>query len=396
MIKQIITALILGTSSLPAIAQTQFRITGSVPGMSQKCNVVLKNEEGQEATKIAQTTVKADGTFILTGEMERSPRMCSLNFWLPTGTTFDDGTPRYRSLAKVRLMVDASPITFAADTTTLFDGKLYSWDKEAKVNISGGEATRQYVEFLTYTREAEAVATKASYREAEAYFDNNGDKTKYPNEIAEKERTARIQHETEDAFLKAHPNYYATAAVIAQRVYKSFTYTRPEMQAYIDLVRESPDTMHTNFLRRNYDLILSQCLGTPYTDFVGKQKDNTEVRLSSLMKEGKYTLIDFWASWCGPCRAAIPKVKAMAEDYKDKLQVISVSVDEKEDAWRKAEAQEAMPWPQLILEKEGYNTAVNAYTIQSIPRLVLIDPQGQIVIITHSPDEILKVLADEP
>lgn len=109
------------------------------------------------------------------------------------------------------------------------------------------------------------------------------------------------------------------------------------------------------------------------------------------------TLIDFWASWCGPCRSAIPKVKAMAEKYADYLQVVSCSVDEKKAAWLKAEKEEAMPWPQLIMPLSSLQSkdgAGAAYDITTIPRLVVIGADGKVLVITHDPAVVERTIAE--
>lgn len=94
--------------------------------------------------------------------------------------------------------------------------------------------------------------------------------------------------------------------------------------------------------------------------------------------KGKYVLIDFWASWCGPCRKAIPEVKELYAKYKDKgFEVLSVSVDSNEEAWRKAMAQENMPWPQVLSpDKEK---TLKEFMIVGIPTLFLIDREGKII-----------------
>ena len=77
---------------------------------------------------------------------------------------------------------------------------------------------------------------------------------------------------------------------------------------------------------------------------------------------------------------------------KGRLNVVSISVDQREADWRKAEKQEAMPWTQLWLNKEQLNKAALAYDIQSIPRLVLINPEGKIQLVSFDPDKIEAAL----
>ena len=94
--------------------------------------------------------------------------------------------------------------------------------------------------------------------------------------------------------------------------------------------------------------------------------------------KGKYLLIDFWASWCGPCRAAIPKVKQLYSEYKDKgLDVLSVSIDDDKAAWKKAMKEENMPWEQL-LSPDKYKT-MEQFQFSGIPTIYLIDPSGRII-----------------
>ncbi|WP_432711614.1 TlpA family protein disulfide reductase [Pedobacter sp.] len=94
--------------------------------------------------------------------------------------------------------------------------------------------------------------------------------------------------------------------------------------------------------------------------------------------KGKYVLIDFWASWCGPCRKAIPEIKELYSTYNASgFEVLSVSVDTDNAAWRKAMSEENMPWAQ-VLSPDKNKTMAN-FMIIGIPTLFLIDREGKIV-----------------
>ena len=108
-----------------------------------------------------------------------------------------------------------------------------------------------------------------------------------------------------------------------------------------------------------------------YSDPSGKKVD-----ISSF--KGKYVLVDFWASWCGPCRKAIPEIKELYEQYKTKgFDVLSVSVDTDIAAWKKAMAEENMPWTQVLSPDK--NKTLADFMIVGIPTLYLIDREGKIV-----------------
>ncbi|MBV8253048.1 MAG: TlpA family protein disulfide reductase [Chitinophaga sp.] len=93
--------------------------------------------------------------------------------------------------------------------------------------------------------------------------------------------------------------------------------------------------------------------------------------------KGKWLLVDFWASWCGPCRQAIPLVKELYEKYKDKgFTVASISIDTDNNAWRKAMKEENMPWLQLLSDNK--DNTMKEFQFSGIPTMYLIDPAGNI------------------
>ncbi|WP_295120667.1 TlpA disulfide reductase family protein [uncultured Chitinophaga sp.] len=94
--------------------------------------------------------------------------------------------------------------------------------------------------------------------------------------------------------------------------------------------------------------------------------------------KGKYVIVDFWASWCGPCRKSIPKLKELYSMYQAKgFEILSISVDKDNEAWRRAMSEEQMPWSQVITP--NYNKTMSDFMIQGIPTMFLLDREGRIV-----------------
>ena len=106
------------------------------------------------------------------------------------------------------------------------------------------------------------------------------------------------------------------------------------------------------------------------------ESNNKEITLD--FYKGKYVLIDFWASWCGPCRKSIPELINLYETYHSAgFEILSVSIDENEADWKKAVLEEEMPWKQV--RSSNINETLQQFNFSGIPTLYLIDPDGNIV-----------------
>ncbi|OGS75912.1 MAG: hypothetical protein A3D31_19185 [Candidatus Fluviicola riflensis] len=127
----------------------------------------------------------------------------------------------------------------------------------------------------------------------------------------------------------------------------------------------------------NYAQFNSGTLTAP--EIAMKNPAGTELRLSSL--KGKVVLIDFWASWCGPCRKENPNVVKMYKKFKSKgFEVFSVSLDEDPAAWKKAIADDGLIWPNHVSDLLGWQTPMTQlYGFNAIPYTVLVNKEGNIV-----------------
>jgi len=119
--------------------------------------------------------------------------------------------------------------------------------------------------------------------------------------------------------------------------------------------------------------------GKKYVDFIVSDgnPDGTAVRLSDYVGKGKYVVVDFWASWCGPCKGEIPYLKAVFDKYAgDDFTVVSVAVWDKRADSEAAVKSHGMTWPQILNAGE---TPTRLYGIQGIPQIMMVDPDGKII-----------------
>lgn len=120
--------------------------------------------------------------------------------------------------------------------------------------------------------------------------------------------------------------------------------------------------------------------GMKFTELEMNDLEGKPVKLSQWAGKGNCVLIDFWASWCGPCRQEMPNVVANYKKYHDKgFEIVGVSFDSNGDAWKKAVSELGMTWPQMSDLKGWESAGAKAYGITSIPASVLLDAEGKII-----------------
>jgi thiol-disulfide isomerase/thioredoxin len=152
-----------------------------------------------------------------------------------------------------------------------------------------------------------------------------------------------------------------------------------DIQAMFDhLGKNIKATPEGKRLNERLVILKRSAIGTPMLNFTQNDTEGKPVNFAAF--KGKYVLIDFWASWCGPCRAENPNVLKAYNKYKDKdFTVVGVSLDDKGDNWKKAIKDDGMPWTQLSDLKGWKNEVSTYYGIMGIPSTLLVDPQGNII-----------------
>jgi thiol-disulfide isomerase/thioredoxin len=138
--------------------------------------------------------------------------------------------------------------------------------------------------------------------------------------------------------------------------------------------------------------------GDKAIDFSAKLMDGSQFNISDL--KGKYVLLDFWGSWCGPCRADNPNIVALNETYNGKtfsdasgFEIVSIGVERNEASWKKAIAQDGLVWKYHILQTDNFKSPIPMlYSVREIPTKYLLDTEGNVIFTNPSFAEISNFL----
>lgn len=133
-------------------------------------------------------------------------------------------------------------------------------------------------------------------------------------------------------------------------------------------------------LKAQVETAAKTAVGQKFVDLEMKDTEGNPVKLSDYAGKGKLVLVDFWASWCGPCRREMPKLVEAYAKYKDKnFEIVGVSFDRDAEPWKKGLEQMEMTWPQMSDLKYWESEGAKVYAVRSIPHVMLIDGDGTII-----------------
>ena len=242
--------------------------------------------------------------------------------------------------------------------------------------FSGVRAQDAYEQFRTEMKKLET-------REREYHrviFGKNDYPEHYKDSIVELYQAIR-QEKREFAQRAVDNNRLDKRFVKVLGIYVQNYLTLDELEA--DLKKFSPEVQKEQEWKDKMDFVKYSRLNQPgqkCIDFTVKGHDGKEIRLSDLLAKNKLVLIDFWASWCGACRATMPHLKDIYPEYKKKgVEFFSVSLDDKEEDWKKAFKEEALPWIDGSNLLGWKDPVAKQYAITGIPFKILIGKDGIIV-----------------
>ncbi|MBR5082293.1 MAG: AhpC/TSA family protein [Bacteroidales bacterium] len=254
---------------------------------------------------------------------------------------------------------DNKDVTFVGDMNNPQDVEIIASETQAELDAYNDQVKA----FDTQIRDLYAVMQQA-------FADNDSLKMDSLNKVG----TALMEQQDSfrDDYIKAHPESFVTHYIL-DGVKQDYP---------IDQLKEMVGTFTTESIYRDHlnDYIAKQerlDVGQPFIDFTLQTKEGEKVSLAEVIATNKLTLVDFWASWCGPCRKENPVVKAAYEQFHGLgFGVLGVSVDQDEAAWLQALEEDQLPWTQV---RDSENKVSEDYMIYYIPSNFLFDNNGKMV-----------------
>lgn len=240
--------------------------------------------------------------------------------------------------------------------------------------VTGGELFSAYKAINDFEKEINNKGEEL--RVAYGAANQAGDTARQAEIIEEYEAGQKQVEDVKIKFVDENPTS-PVAAYIVNNVYR---------RKAVDEIKEGIAKLDASLATSIYYQIISEraaklenvAVGKMAPDFTMNDIDGNPVSLSSF--KGKLILVDFWASWCGPCRRENPHVVKLYTEFKDKgFDILGVSLDKKKDAWLKAIEDDKLTWNHVSDLKGWGNEAAKLYVVSGIPHTVLIDAEGKIV-----------------
>jgi peroxiredoxin len=321
-----------------------YRITGSIGGLADNSAVFIT--DGNRPTDTISRSVVKGGVFVLTGHVAE-PTLLELNL----------------ETAKKKYLL------FAGNDNMKITGNAADL---SSIRVTGSKSQDEFIYFQQIFNPY--FSTLNNIRRLAADPANISKKDSI--EAVYNQSVQDIQMQV-DSFIAHHRDSYVSPflLVIVNQLSDDFMLLSNRFNQLAPAVQQS---MYGKYLQEQVDNARVGAVGAEAIDFTQNDTSGTPVSLSSF--KGKYVLVDFWASWCRPCRMENPNVLAAYGKFRNKnFTILGVSLDRERSPWIKAIQDDKLSWSQVSDLKFWNNEVALKYRIQQIPQNLLIDPNGKIV-----------------
>ena len=354
--RKLLLSIVAASMTLAACnAQSGYKVTGTVEGMPDG-KAIIATVNGSSLDTLAKADVK-NGSFEFTGNVSE-----------PTGAYIMVIGQR----GAIPFMLENANITVNAG--------------QAGLTVTGSEGQKIYDQFMAIntTTQQEAMKLQQEYQAA------NGDQAKMQavQEAYAKLMTDAQAKETE--LIKANPDSYVSTFVIVSGM-GQMEYEQLK-ERYNLLGEKAKASAQGKAIAAQIAKLESTAIGQIAPNFTITTPEGESISLYDI--KGKVKLIDFWASWCGPCRGENPHVVEIYKEYHPKgLEIFGVSLDNNKEAWVKAIADDGLVWKHGSDLKGWQSAPAQLYSVSGIPHTVLLDENNKIIAKNLRGDELKQKIA---
>ena len=355
--RKLLLSIVAASMTLAACnAQSGYKVTGTVEGMPDG-KAIIATVNGSSLDTLAKADVK-NGSFEFTGNVSE-----------PTGAYIMVIGQR----GAIPFMLENANITVNAG--------------QAGLTVTGSEGQKIYDQFMAIntTTQQEAMKLQQEYQAA------NGDQAKMQavQEAYTKLMTDAQAKETE--LIKANPDSYVSTFVIVSSM-GQMEYEQLK-ERYNLLGEKAKASAQGKAIAAQIAKLESTAIGQIAPNFTITTPEGESISLYDI--KGKVKLIDFWASWCGPCRGENPHVVEIYKEYHPKgLEIFGVSLDNNKEAWVKAIADDGLVWKHGSDLKGWQSAPPQLYSVSGIPHTVLLDENNKIIAKNLRGDELKQKIAE--
>jgi thiol-disulfide isomerase/thioredoxin len=351
-------------AAAPDPADSAYTLKGKIEGMGDGWVWVYHR---QTEKKIDSAKVK-DGSFVITG-YSPAPEYCLLG--IPG--------PNNKKEWRLGFFLQSGELTLT--------GKK---DEIAKATIKGSPVQDEFRQFNEGQKDFDAVDEKLSAIYKTARMNNNKltmDSVEKASGELEKKRLQYVKD-----YAASHPASYVTA----YSIYANYSYN-PEVAVLDSLYKALDPAIQASYFGKQIRVSLDAAeltdIGKPAPAFVQNDVNGKPVSLASF--KGQYVLVDFWASWCGPCRAENPNVVKVYKTYHAKgFAILGVSLDDSREKWLAAIKKDQLEWTHVSDLKGWQNSVADLYGVKGIPMNYLLDKDGKIIARGLRGEDLEKKLAE--
>jgi thiol-disulfide isomerase/thioredoxin len=348
------TAIIILTIVLYAACQdkpSNALITGKIANPQDKKAIYLMKIENQTPIKVDSAFTDKEGNFSM------NPKITEIDFYL---------LDIYGEQRK-QIIVGDKPFSISAEGKLNGNFQTTGSDENALLNeyeLLGNEYRDKLVKLQEGTINAPDEQTKAQLRQ------------QYDSLVG-------LYLEKHKALVTKAENSYASIAMLSEldtdedlplmeKIYNNLNAKYPE--------NKNLKEFNTQLTKLKQVAVAEEIVSVGKIAPAIEYKDATGKAVSLANFKGKYLLLDFWASWCGPCRAENPNVVKMYQKYKSKgFEILSISLDQDENAWKEAIKKDGLIWNHVSDLNYSQQTLATNYNVQAIPKTFLLDKDGKII-----------------